>query len=121
MTARSVEQEILDLEHEWMGTGLSRDRARCEVLTAEEFVLVSAWWGVGGATVLGRRAWLERSFAFHDPRVEVAGDTALVTTDWTQDATVDGQDWNIGARLTDVWARRDGRWQVVSRYSRPRT
>jgi hypothetical protein len=46
-----------------------------------------------------------------DVRIRVIGDVAIIhaRTNWQ---TFDGR--SGGGRYTDVWARRDGRWQAVS-------
>jgi ketosteroid isomerase-like protein len=49
-------------------------------------------------------------------RVRPFGDVAIVHSRTRQQATVHGHDWSGAFLLTDVWAWRDGRWQVVSRH-----
>jgi hypothetical protein len=103
------------------------DRATGERLMADAFVPVSTR-GTAGPTVLGKQGWRERTvgptavgpFTVHDPRVDIAGETALVTTGWSQEARRNGADWSIEAQMMDEWVRHDGQWQVVSRYSRVR-
>jgi hypothetical protein len=41
----------------------------------------------------------------------------MVRARYRQQATVAGQDRSGAFLLTDVWVRRDGRWQVVTRHS----
>ena len=57
------------------------------------------------------------SFEYSDFRIDVFGDAAVVRSRLTQVATVDDQRWDATFMLTDVWIRRDDRWQVVARHS----
>jgi hypothetical protein len=51
--------------------------------------------------------------------INVYGDVALMRSRWTQTATLDGKPWKGVFLLTDVWARRDHRWQTVARHATP--
>ena len=50
-------------------------------------------------------------------RVNVYGETAVMRSHYKQHATVQGKDRSGELLLTDVWVKRDGRWQVVARHS----
>lgn len=52
-----------------------------------------------------------------DMRVHVYGDVAVVTLLDSADFVVDGKDLGGEFRLTDVWAKRNGKWQMVSLHS----
>jgi ketosteroid isomerase-like protein len=53
-------------------------------------------------------------------KVRIYGDTAIVNSLYHQNATARGQDWSGYFLITDVWVKRGGRWQVVTRHaSRP--
>ncbi len=55
---------------------------------------------------------------FPDLRVHVYGDAALVTSrSLRPGATFRGRDWSSENYLTDVWVRREGRWQLVRRHA----
>jgi ketosteroid isomerase-like protein len=45
------------------------------------------------------------------------GDVAIVNGKATVDLVSDGQDRHLVLRYTDVWVKRDGRWQMVSWHS----
>jgi ketosteroid isomerase-like protein len=49
--------------------------------------------------------------------VQVYGETAVMMSRWRQQATFDGKDWSGETWITDVWVKRDGRWQIVRRHS----
>ena len=57
------------------------------------------------------------SFAFQSMDIDVFGDTAVIHARYSQIANFDAVDLSHGYRLTDVWARIDGNWQVVARHS----
>jgi ketosteroid isomerase-like protein len=47
----------------------------------------------------------------------VHGDTAVVHSRYSQIASLHQTSLSNAFRLTDVWARLDGRWRVVARHS----
>jgi ketosteroid isomerase-like protein len=113
--------ELISLQHEWMDAWRRRDREALERILAPEFILTSA----RSDRLMPRDLWLEtamtrasaESFRYDDFRVDVFGDAAVVRSRLSQVATVDGEPWNDTFMLTDVWIRRDGRWQVVARHA----
>jgi ketosteroid isomerase-like protein len=115
-------EELGRLEEEWMSAMQRRDRDRLEELVAPEFVFTAihidpdpmsreAWIGaaMGGYTIA--------SFYYDSKDVVIAGDTGVVHARYSQLANWDGRDLSSMFRLTDVWTRRDGRWQVLARHS----
>ena len=114
------EAEIARLEDEWMKAWVRKDMAACDRILADDFLLTSARGVLMPKTDwLANAAWTfhcER-FAWEDIRVRLLGDdVALVHGRSQQQATVAGQDWSGLFLTTDVWALRDGRWQVVTRH-----
>ena len=57
------------------------------------------------------------TFAYEDMQVEVFGDTGVVHSRYSQIASLHQTSLSNAFRLTDVWSRLDGRWQVVARHS----
>ena len=115
-------QELARLEQSWMQAMQDRDEARLEQLVAPEFQFTAihidpepmsrdAWMGaaLGGYTI--------SSFFYDTMDVVVAGDTGVIHARYSQVATFDGRNLSSMFRLTDVWSRRDGGWQVVARHS----
>ncbi len=114
--------ELARLQEEWMSAMQHRDAGRLEELVAPEFAFTAihidpdpmsreAWMGaaLGGYTI--------SSFYYDEMNVVVAGDTAVVHSRYSQIASFNGRDLSSMFRLTDVWSRRDGAWQVVARHS----
>ncbi len=115
-------QDLARLEQAWMQAMQDRDEARLEELVAPEFRFTAihidpdpmsreAWMGaaLGGYSIA--------SFYYDDMDVVVAGDTGVVHARYSQIASFNGRNLSSMFRLTDVWSRRDGRWQVVARHS----
>ena len=57
------------------------------------------------------------SFAFEEMDVDVFGDTGIIHSRYSQVATYSTVNLSNVFRLTDVWSRHSGRWQVVARHS----
>ena len=106
---------------EWMDAIRTRDRATLEAFMAPEFRLTSArsdQW-------IDRDRWLELalaevemiSFTVDEMETVLIDDAAVVWSRISQQAKVGGEDWSDRFMLTDVWVRRDDRWQVVARHS----
>jgi ketosteroid isomerase-like protein len=115
----SAQSEIAALEREWMAAWISRDRAVCDRILGDDFILTSA-----RGTLMSKLEWLAgamgpivgQSFDWDELQVRLFGDAAIVHARTRQSASVAGQDWSGQFLLTDVWVRRAGRWQVVSRH-----
>jgi ketosteroid isomerase-like protein len=116
-----VVEELVDLSHELVRAVQAHDRARLEELLAEEFTLD------GAAGRLDREALLEAAggayeiddFSYEEISPDVYGNTAVVVSRYRQSASLEGRDVSMGLRVTDVWVRRDGRWQIVRRHATP--
>ena len=62
-------------------------------------------------------AYEVRSYEFSNAIVHDYEDAAVVLADLKLEATVRGESRSGDFAVTDVWVRRDGRWQVVARSS----
>jgi ketosteroid isomerase-like protein len=115
----NAETELPDLERAWMEAWRLKDRATCDRLLAEDFLLTSA-----RGVLMPKSQWLDgamgpfvcEAFAWEEILVRSFGEVAIVHARARQRAQVSGQDWSGTFLLTDVWAYRGGRWQVVSRH-----
>jgi ketosteroid isomerase-like protein len=116
----AVARDIERLANAWMTAGAQRDAETLERIMGEEFRLAS-----GRGVFVDRAEWLRtafeeievESFAYSDVTVRAYGDFAIMQSRWRQRARLQGKDWSGEGLLTDVWVRRDGRWQVVARHS----
>ena len=116
---QDTEEEILRLANEWMEAVRQKDIETLESMLAREYMLQAP--GIGR---MPRDQWLGaigvydiRSFEFDDVQVHIYGGTAVMRSRYTQEATYQGGDRSAEFLVTDVWNRRDGRWQVVTRHT----
>lgn len=56
-------------------------------------------------------------YGFDDVRIDVYREVGLMRSRYHQHETVFGKDRSGELLLTDVWVKRDGRWQIVARHS----
>lgn len=102
-----------------MEAWLKKDRATCERILGDDFILTSA-----RGLLMSKEEWLAaamgpfvgEALVWEEIRVRPFGDVAVVHARARQRASVAGQDWSGLFLLTDVWIFRDDRWQVVSRH-----
>jgi ketosteroid isomerase-like protein len=114
--------EISRLEEDWMRAMQERDEARLEELVGETFRFTALHLH---PDPMPRNDWMLAamtgysilSFHFSDMDVDVAENTAVVHARYSQVASYNNVDLSNVYRLTDVWAREDGRWRVVARHS----
>ncbi|HLF68097.1 MAG TPA: nuclear transport factor 2 family protein [Gaiellaceae bacterium] len=119
--AALVAEELVGLSHELVRAVQEHDSERLDALLAEEFSLD------GAAGVLDRDELLEAAagayevedFAYDEIDPEVYGNTAVVVSRYRQTARLGDRDASGELRVTDVWIRRDGRWQIVRRHATP--
>jgi uncharacterized protein DUF4440 len=112
-------EEIRSRERELISAILNADLVKLETILAAGFVYT--------ASEIGRRSrqeWLDGIaiyrlgvFEIVDMEIEDFGDVALVHARIHQDAEIHGKHRLGPFLVTDVWVRRDGSWQIVSRTS----
>jgi hypothetical protein len=112
------EAELTALERAWMEAWIRKDREMCSRILADDFILTSA-----RGVLMSKSDWLAglamfdcTAFAWDEIIVRLFGEVAIVHSRIRQAAAVAGHDWSGVFLLTDVWVRRDGQWQVVSRH-----
>ena len=114
-----AEKDLPPLERAWMEAWRLKDRATCEKILADDFVITSA-----RGFLASKSEWLDaamgpficEAFEWEEVRVRPFERVAIVHARTRQRAGVSGQDWSGVFLLTDVWVWRDNRWQVVSRH-----
>jgi ketosteroid isomerase-like protein len=111
--------ELIALSNEVVAAVRDHDTARLEELLAAEFTLN------GAAGELDRASFLEAAsgayeiddWAYEEIDPELYGDTAVIVSRYRQTARLDGRDLSHHMHVTDIWVRRDGRWQIVRRHA----
>jgi ketosteroid isomerase-like protein len=117
-TQSAVEREIIKAEQDRAVASWKKDRAAYERLTADEFIYTSSAGSTSNKvedvaeTMESKVVWLSPP-SFSEVRVRVYGDVAVATYLDTTKVTIDGKPGN-DFRYTDVWVKRDGRWQLVA-------
>lgn len=114
--------ELARVEEDWMRAMQERDEEALERYVADGFRFTAVhlnpepmsreqWMGaaMGGYHIV--------SFAYESMDIDVFGDTGVVHARYSQMANFDAVNLSHAFRLTDVWSRIDGRWQVVARHS----
>jgi ketosteroid isomerase-like protein len=122
--AKDTERKLARLEHDWLNAVKERDVERLERLLGDEFTLTT---GRPGSEVRSRQEYLDvtrdryviESFEFEELDVHAYGHVALVRSRYRQTGSIDGQDRNQAFLMTDVFVRRGGRWQAVTRHLSP--
>lgn len=114
-----IEAEIRAASAAWADAIQRRDVKACDAILGAEYALMAP--GIG---VMPRAKWLAslpeytvHSYRFDDIEIQVHGETAVMRSRYTQSATVFGVDRSGEMLVTDVWVKRDGRWQVVARHT----
>jgi ketosteroid isomerase-like protein len=118
--AGSAEADLLKLEREWLDAYMKRDVAALERIEADDFNLTYSTGDV--ITKAQELANLKSSAAGNpafklsteDTKVRLYGDSAVLTGVLIQQTTDNGKEMAVRMRYTDVWVKRNGRWQVVA-------
>ena len=123
MGERATEDELVTLEHEWAQAVVENDMEKLERIVGQEYTLAANNFP-GGRTRFSRQEWMTtvpafkvHSYDFRDFEVRSYGDAAVVLATLELRGSVRGEDRSGSSTLTDVWVKRDGRWQVVARSS----
>jgi ketosteroid isomerase-like protein len=122
MTADDDRAALAQLQHDWMQGVQERDMDRLEEIVADGFRFTAIhlnpdpmtrdqWMGAA------REGYTIVSFAYESMEIDVFGDTAVVHSRYSQVASYRHTSLSNAFRLTDIWSRIDGRWQVVARHS----
>ncbi len=118
----AAEQELITLSTQWMEALERKDQAALERFLADDFFITA----LGDVEKTDRSGWLKNaaeldwsSLKYHNFRVNIYGDTAVVTAllDFKFAGSAGGLKIPINnAEVTDIWVRRNGQWQVAARH-----
>jgi hypothetical protein len=119
MTTAAVSHELVEIAHDLARAVSEHDLARLDQLLAAEFTLQ------GAAGQLDRIEFLEAAagpyeideFAYEQIDPEIYGNTAVLVSRYSQVARFEGRNLTHRMHVTDIWTRRDARWQVVRRHA----
>ena len=117
--AGSIEQQIKGLENQWNDATLKHDADALNRILADDVVDTSSQTGrVNGkaedlADLKSGEPKLESS-SVDDMKVRAYGNVAVVNGHFTEKGTYKGKDISGEGRFTDVFVKRQGRWECVS-------
>lgn len=118
------EREILELQRKWMQAVMSHDATALQEILADDFTLTSVH---SSGELIGKAEYIssfnkvkDSRFSFRDVIIRIYGEMAVVNSRFNQQYDGGHKDIAGDFLLTDVWVKRGGRWQAVSRHaSRP--
>jgi uncharacterized protein (TIGR02246 family) len=114
------EAALLKLEQEWAAASIKNDWTVFDRMFAPDYAN-----NVDGLIMSKKQflanmksgAWKIASASPSDLKVLVLGETGIVHGLWTEKGILNGHDTSGTYRYTDIFAKRDGRWQCVTSYS----
>lgn len=111
-----VADSVLELRQAFDDAELRGDAEKLEALLADDFLSI----GEQGYQ-LGKREWIDRHRDFRYLSIETTeldvrhyGTTAIVRCAQRSRASWQGQDMALAVRLSQVWIRETGGWQLVA-------
>jgi ketosteroid isomerase-like protein len=114
----SDKDALIEVEHAWGNALLKKDVAGFSRCLAVEWVLITSDGNrVTKAVALAdlkSGALKIESFRLEDVTVRLYGDTAVVRGLITEKSKLRDKDTSGKSRFTDVFVKRDGRWQAVA-------
>jgi ketosteroid isomerase-like protein len=119
----SIKQTVIDLEQRWLDAIKQRDGAALDRLLAEDYTstnqdgTVSDKAGVLEAVRTG--GFQIEAIKVEDRNVRVFGNTVLITGSARWSGRLRGRESAGSIRHSQLWVRRQGRWQIVSWQATP--
>jgi len=114
----STEQAVMRIEREMLDAALKGDASASERYLASTYVFTGPDGGVENQqqaiSDLKSGDLKLKSASLDEAKVQVYGDTAVVTYSSNDKGTYKGKDITGRTRWTDVFVNRDGRWQLVA-------
>jgi ketosteroid isomerase-like protein len=121
--AASPEQTLIALETNWSQAAVSRDGAALDRFYGDEYIFTNEDGATSNKakeiTNITSGAFRLTAFTFNDLKVHLYGDVAVVTGENNIKGTWEdiGKDISGPYRFTDVFVKRNGRWQCVASQS----
>ena len=113
-----IEATIAQLERDWVAAIVKRDTTTLDRLLAEDFSGTSPTAHVYTKAMalddLTDATYVVTSMDLDEISVNSYGDTAVAFTSQEEKSRYGGKDMGGHYHFTDVWMKRDGRWQAVA-------
>src|SRR4029079_6281011 len=115
----AVAHELVELSHDLARAVSEHDVGALEHLLASEFTLQGAAGRLERGEFLAAAAgpYEIDEFAYEEIDPEIYGNTAVLVSRYSQVARLDGRDVTRRMHVTDIWTRREARWQIVRRHA----
>jgi ketosteroid isomerase-like protein len=118
----SVDQQLMDMEQQWVRASLKGDGSMLMPLLSDDFVGIDSDGSVrskGDAIALTSKSKFETS-EIAELKVSQHGDSAIVTGTWMgKGVDADGKAVDAKERWADTWVMKDGKWVCVASASAP--
>lgn len=119
-SSENVAQVLTKMENDWIEAALKHDPATVDRILADDFVAI----GPGGRAstktqiVDGTKpgGFTAEALSIDDVKVRVFGDTAVVTYGQSEKSQSQGKDLSGRSVWTDVFVKKNGRWQIVAEH-----
>ena len=113
-----VEQELQALEQTWADAVKHQDVGKIDRIQAEEYVFTDPagrlWTKARALETVKSGGLAIDSFELSDVKIRLYDKTAVVTLRVVWNGQSNGVDISGPQRMTDVFVKRDGRWQCVA-------
>ncbi len=117
MKTGEAEEELLKLEKAFAEAIVKNDLEGIGQLVADDWIIIDPDGGIVDRTrffeVIKSGALTHDMMESEDFRVRIYGDSAVVTGITRTKGKFMGQEFSTQERATDVFVKRDGRWQCV--------
>ena len=117
MKSSHVEEELLKIENEFAEAIVRNDLEGIGRLVADDWIIIEPDGGIVDRArffeVIKSGALTHEMMESEDLRVRVYGDCAVVTAITRTKGKFMRQEFSTQERATDVFVKRDGRWQCV--------
>jgi ketosteroid isomerase-like protein len=118
MALSPAEQELVAVENAWADAAVKADGAAIGRIYADEYLFTDedgfVWNKSQDIANVTSGTYKPVSYKLEDMRVRIYGDAAVVTGRNVLQASFKGKDISGPYRFTDVFVKRDGRWQCVA-------
>jgi ketosteroid isomerase-like protein len=120
-------EKIAASEHAWAEAPVKGDAEGMAGLMSDDYIEVVIDTALGANksrwVTTNKKEWIDlvqsgrekyRSVELRNIKVYLHGDVATVTGEYSQVGTKDGKDISATGLYMDTWAKRDGKWKVIS-------
>jgi ketosteroid isomerase-like protein len=116
--SNEMEKEVMKVEEEFGEAMIKNDADRIGTLLADDWIIIDPDGAIMDKarflSAIRSGALTHEAMDSQEVRVRIYGTTAIVTALTSSKAKYMGQEFSTRERATDVFVKRDGRWQCVT-------